>query len=138
MQVGETIENYLETILVLLGRNTEVRSIDVVNEMGYSKPTISIMMKQLREKNYIQVDESGFITLTKKGLAIAQRVYERHILLTQLLIDLGVDEKVAGEDACKVEHVLSKESFEKIKAYYEGIKEKSSKNLHVTDSRCEQ
>lgn len=123
MQVGETIENYLETILILTKRLGEVRSIDVVNEMGYSKPTISIMMKQLREKDYIQVDDSGFISLSEDGLSIAKRVYERHVLLTQLLIDLGVPGELAAEDACRVEHVISRESFEKIKKFYNKMKD---------------
>lgn len=123
MQVGETIENYLETILILTKKQDEVRSIDIVNEMGYSKPTISIMMKQLREKDYIAVDEAGFISLTEQGLKIAKRVYERHVLLTKLLVELGVDEEVAAIDACRVEHVISKESFEKIKEFYSKFNE---------------
>ncbi len=118
MRVGETIENYLETILILSKRQDEVRSIDVVNEMGYSKPTISIMMKQLREKDYIEVDDSGFISLSPLGLAIAREVYEKHVLLTKLLIKLGVDKDRAAEDACKVEHVISNDTFQKIKEYY--------------------
>ncbi len=122
MEVGETIENYLETIYILLRRIDEVRSIDVANEMGYSKPTISIMMKQLREGGFIMMDESGFISLTDAGLNIAERTFERHVLLAQILIDLGVDENLAREDACKVEHCLSKESFRKIKEYYESRK----------------
>lgn len=124
MQVGETVENYLETILILMKRLDQVRSIDVVNEMGYSKPTISIMMKQLREDGFIEIDDSGFISFTDLGRQIASQVYERHVLLTQLLIDLGVDEEVAGEDACRVEHVISKESFEKIKAFYNKYRKK--------------
>lgn len=123
MQVGETIENYLETILILTKKQGEVRSIDIVNEMGYSKPTISIMMKQLREKDYIAVDEAGFISLTEQGLKIAKRVYERHVLLTKLLVELGVNEEVAAIDACRVEHVISKESFEKIKEFYSKFNE---------------
>ena len=123
MQVGETIENYLETILILTKRQDEVRSIDIVNEMGYSKPTISIMMKQLREKDYIYVDEAGFISLTEQGLKIAKKVYERHVLLTRLLVDLGVDEEVAAVDACRVEHVISKESFQRIKEFYNKFRE---------------
>ena len=118
MQVGETIENYLETIFMLLQKQDSIRSIDVVNEMGYSKPTISVMMKQLREGSFIEIDESGYITLTNVGLDIAKRVYERHVLLTEILIKLGVTEEVAHEDACKVEHQLSKESFARIKEYY--------------------
>lgn len=118
MQVGETIENYLETIYILLKNQTSIRSIDIVNEMGYSKPTISIMMKQLREGGYIEMDDSGYINLTDMGLKIAKRVYERHVLLAEVLIKLGVSEDVAIEDACKIEHSLSKESFACIKEYY--------------------
>ena len=118
MQVGETIENYLETIFMLLQKQDSIRSIDVVNEMGYSKPTISVMMKQLREGSFIEIDESGYITLTNIGQDIAKRIYERHVLLTEILIKLGVTEEVAHEDACKVEHQLSKESFARIKEYY--------------------
>ena len=122
MQVGETIENYLETIFMLLQKQDSIRSIDVVNEMGYSKPTISVMMKQLREGGFIEIDESGYITLTNVGLDIAKRVYERHVLLTEILIKLGVTEEVAHEDACKVEHQLSTESFARIKEYYLKLK----------------
>lgn len=118
MQVGETIENYLETILILSKKNEHVRSIDVANEMGYSKPTISIMMKQLRESDLIDIDSCGHITLTDVGLKISKSVYERHILLTKILMDLGVSEEVAREDACKIEHNLSKDSFNCIKEFY--------------------
>ena len=121
MNVGETIENYLETIYILLKKNGEIRSIDIVNEMGYSKPTISIMMKQLREKDFVDFDEAGYITLTDKGRAVAEKVYERHIVLTEVLMRLGVDEKTAKEDACKIEHVLSKESFAKIRDFAERL-----------------
>ncbi|MCK9217941.1 MAG: metal-dependent transcriptional regulator [Firmicutes bacterium] len=118
MQVGETIENYLETIFILLKEQSVIRSIDVVRKMGYSKPTISVMMKQLRESAFIEMDESGYITLTDTGLEIAERTYERHVMLTKILIGLGVDEEVARDDACKIEHNLSKESFACIKEYY--------------------
>ncbi len=119
MEVSETIENYLETILILLNEQTRVRSVDVAAEMGYSRPTISIMMKQLREQELIEVDESGFISLTASGQKIAERVYERHVLLTDLLISLGVDKMTAGEDACKIEHVISKETFARVKDFYQ-------------------
>lgn len=118
MQVGETIENYLETIFILLKEQSAIRSIDVVRKMGYSKPTISVMMKQLRENAFIEMDESGYITLTDIGLEIAERTYERHVMLTKILIGLGVDEEIAKDDACKIEHNLSKESFACIKKYY--------------------
>ena len=120
MKVGETIENYLETIFILLKDNKTIRSIDVVNEMGYSKPTISLMMKQLREGGYIVMGDSGLITLTEKGDNIARKIYERHVLLTEIFIELGVTEKTAREDACKIEHCLSKETFQCIKDFYLG------------------
>lgn len=118
MQVSETIENYLETILILLTKQKDVRSIDIVNEMGYSKPTISVMMKQLREKEFIEINDSGYITLTSTGYSIAKEVYERHVLLTNALIKLGVSEETALEDACKIEHVLSQETFYKIREHF--------------------
>jgi Mn-dependent DtxR family transcriptional regulator len=117
MQVGETIENYLETIYILLQKNEVVRSIDVVNEMGLSKPSISNMMKQLREKDLVDMDSSGHISLTRTGLAVARTVYERHVLLTEALIRIGVSPKTAREDACKIEHVLSPETFAQIKKH---------------------
>jgi Mn-dependent DtxR family transcriptional regulator len=122
MQVGETIENYLETILILSKKNDSVRSIDVANEMGYSKPTISIMMKQLRESGLINIDDLGYITLTGSGMKISKSIYERHVLLTEILISLGVKEEIAREDACKIEHNLSKDSFDCIKEYYLKVK----------------
>lgn len=119
MSVGETIENYLETLHILLQEQEEVRSVDLANAMSFSKPTISVMMKQLREKGLIKVDTNGFLTLTKKGRAIAERVYERHVYLTELLIRLGVEEETAAEDACKIEHVISQETFDSIKKHFE-------------------
>lgn len=119
MSVGETIENYLETLHILLQEQEEVRSVDLANAMSFSKPTISVMMKQLREKGLIKVDTSGFLSLTKKGRAIAERVYERHVYLTELLIRLGVEEETAAEDACKIEHVISQETFDSIKKHFE-------------------
>lgn len=119
MSVGETIENYLETLHILLQDQKEARSVDLANAMNFSRPTISVMMKQLREKKLIKVDRSGFLSLTPEGLAIAERVYERHVYLTDLLIRLGVNEKTAAEDACRIEHVISRETFEKIQDYFE-------------------
>ena len=119
MQIRESAENYLETILILSQRKGkgEVRSIDIVNELEFSKPSVSVAMKNLRENGYITVDKDGYIRLTDKGLEIAERMYERHTLLSQWLIKLGVDEKVAVEDACKMEHVISAESFAAIKKH---------------------
>ncbi|ABN51855.1 MAG TPA: metal-dependent transcriptional regulator [Hungateiclostridium thermocellum] len=123
MKIQESAENYLETILILRQRIGQVRSIDIVNEMNFSKPSISYAMKQLRENGYISMDESGYITLTEKGLEIAERVYERHKVLTDYLVSLGVDEDVAKADACRIEHVISPMSFEMIKKAYKEILE---------------
>ena len=119
MQIRESAENYLETILILSRRKGkgEVRSIDIVNELEFSKPSVSVAMKNLRENGYITVDKDGYIRLTDKGLEIAEKMYERHTLLSQWLIKLGVDEKVAVEDACRMEHVISAESFAAIKKH---------------------
>lgn len=119
MQIRESAENYLETILILNQRKGkgEVRSIDIVNELEFSKPSVSVAMKNLRENGYITVDKNGYIRLTDKGLEIAEKMYERHTLLSQWLIKLGVDEKVAVEDACRMEHVISAESFAAIKKH---------------------
>ena len=119
MQIRESAENYLETILILSQRKGkgEVRSIDIVNELEFSKPSVSVAMKNLRETGYITVDQDGYIRLTDKGLEIAEKMYERHTLLSQWLIKLGVDEKVAVEDACRMEHVISAESFAAIKKH---------------------
>ncbi len=119
MQIKESAENYLETILVLSKKHGAVRSIDVANEMNFTKPSISVAMKRLREDEYITVNHDGNITLTDKGMEIASRIYERHQLIAKILIALGVNEETAYEDSCKIEHDLSQESFEKIKAYYE-------------------
>lgn len=114
MEIHESAEDYLETILILKERIGQVRSIDIATEMNYSKPSISVAMKKLRESGYIQVDKDGFITLTDSGYEIATNIYNRHRVLTDFFVSLGVDEKVAAEDACKVEHDLSEETFERI------------------------
>ena len=114
MKIQESAENYLETILVLQNRNHHVRSIDIVNEMGFSKPSVSVAMRNLRENGYIHMDVDGSITLLDKGREIAEKIYERHTLLTKWLVALGVDPEIATEDACRLEHVLSNESFEAI------------------------
>lgn len=115
MKVQESAENYLETILVLSKRNGTVRSIDIVRELGFSKPSISVAMKNLRQNNYIVMDDEGYIELTSEGFEIAAKMYERHTIISKLLVKLGVDEKKAVEDACRIEHVISEESFEAIK-----------------------
>ena len=111
----ESVEDYLETILLLDKRLSEVRSIDIANELGYSKPSVSVAMKNLKAKNYITVSENGYITLTQEGKALAESVYERHSLLRDWLISLGVNPETATADACKMEHDISPESFEAIK-----------------------
>lgn len=118
MKIHEAAENYLETIYMLQKRLGHVRSIDVVNEMNYAKPTVSVVMKQFREEGYIIIDDEGHIFLTSKGLAIAENMYERHELLSKVLITIGVDEVTAYKDACKIEHDLSDKTFECIKLFY--------------------
>lgn len=115
MNINESAENYLETILILSKTLPVVRSVDIATELGFKKSSVSIAMKNLREKKYITVSEAGYITLTKSGKEIADMIYERHELFTSWLISLGVDEKTASEDACRMEHVISKKSFEAIK-----------------------
>ena len=115
MQLFESGEDYLERILVLKERNGSVRSIDIAIDMGFSKPSVSVAMKKLRENGFITIDDNGLISLTKKGNDIATRIYERHLVLTQLFISLGVDEEIAKKDACKIEHDLSEETFKAIK-----------------------
>lgn len=117
MKINESAENYLETILVLSKRLPVVRSIDIANELDFKKSSISVAMKNLRLNGYINVNDSGFITLTDSGLEIAETIYERHRLLSAWLVALGVDEQIASEDACRMEHVISPESFEAIKKH---------------------
>ncbi len=117
MNLHESAEDYLETILILRERNGQVRSIDIATEMNYSKPSISVAMKKLRENGYILMDSDGFITLTDSGYQIASNIYDRHKVLTAFFISLGVNEKTAAEDACKIEHDLSEETFEKIRKH---------------------
>ena len=115
MHVNESAENYLETILILSRQLPVVRSVDVANELGFKKSSVSIAMKNLREKNHITVTDAGFIYLTDSGRKIAEMIYERHEFLSNWLSSLGVDPAIAAEDACRMEHVISKESFEAIK-----------------------
>lgn len=117
MKIQESAENYLETILILKNQKGAVRSIDIANEMNFTKPSVSVAMKNLRENGYILVDSDGFITLTDKGMAIAETIYERHTLISDWLKTLGVDSKTAAEDACRIEHVISPASFEAIKRH---------------------
>ena len=112
---GESAEDYLETILILSQSVPAVRSIDIVRETGYSKPSVSVAMKNLRQKEYIVMDEDGYITMTDAGRSIAEKTYERHTVLTNLLVSLGVPEEQAAEEACKMEHVISDETFQALK-----------------------
>jgi len=121
MQIQESGEMYLETIHVLYKKTGHVRSIDVSEYMGYSKPSVSRAMGLLKSGGYIEVDHDGSITLTPSGLALAEKIYERHTVLTSLLVSLGVREEVAVEDACKLEHAISDESFDAIKRYLASI-----------------
>lgn len=114
MKIHESSENYLETILILKNRLGQVRSIDIATELNFTKPSISRAMKLLRENNYITIDNFGYISLTSKGLDIAEKIYKRHIAISKLLISLGVEQNIALQDACKIEHVISEETFEKI------------------------
>ena len=123
MKIQESAENYLETILILSERSTYVRSIDIANELNFTKPSVSVAMKKLRENNLITVDGDGYIHLTEDGLAIANRMYERHKLLYDWLTYLGVPKDIATEDACRIEHVISQESFEKIRAHVREMNE---------------
>ncbi len=126
-RILESKENYLETILVLNNRLGEVRSIDIASEMSFSKPSVSVAMKNLRGEGCITVDKNGYITLTDKGREIAERVYERHTVFLEWLTSLGVPEEIACEDACRMEHDISVESFEAIKAFLEKHKVKKQR-----------
>lgn len=117
MNIHESAENYLEAILALGEKGTPVRSIDVAQHLGFSKPSVSRAMSLLREGGFVVMDAGGFLTLTSQGLEIARRIYERHLLLTKWLIHLGVPEDVAARDACRVEHDLSVESFDALREH---------------------
>ena len=121
-RADESLEDYLETILMLYKSKGQVRSIDIANEMNFTKPSVSIAMKNLREKGYITMADNGYITLTESGKKRAESVLERHTILADLLISIGVNEETAREDACKVEHDLSEESFEAIKRVFHSSK----------------
>lgn len=121
MNINESAENYLETILQLSKTLPVVRSVDIANELGFKKSSVSVAMKNLRQKEHITVTDAGFIYLTASGKEIAEHVYEKHQLLTNWLCALGVSEETASEDACKIEHVISDESFEAIKAHVHSV-----------------
>ncbi len=122
MQSNESQEMYLETILVLGKVKEHVRSVDVANDLGFKKSSVSVGMKHLREKKYIEVDEKGYITLTPAGKEIAEMIYERHQFLSEYLMKIGVPEDIAVDDACKIEHVISQESFEALKKRVKNLK----------------
>ena len=117
MAIHESGEDYLEAILMIKKRSGNVRSIDVARELSFSKPSVSVAIKNKKTSNYITVDENGFINLTEAGQAIADKIYERHTFLTNWLTSMGVDPEVAAEDACKMEHAISSESFSAIKKF---------------------
>ena len=121
MQIRESAEDYLEAILYLSKIHEHVRSIDVVHHLGFSKPSVSVYLKNLRVNGYINVDTNGHITLTDEGMTIASKIYERHQVLTDILVKLGVSKDVALEDACRLEHALSDESFDALKKYYTNV-----------------
>lgn len=127
LKVHESAENYLETILILSQKKPQVRSIDIVNELAFSKPSVSVAMKNLRQNGYVLMDKDGYLTLTDAGKTIAETIYERHLLLSKWLIRLGVNEETAVEDACRIEHVISAESFEAIKKHAEAPRQDDSR-----------
>ena len=123
MKIQESAENYLEAILVLQKRKGVVRSIDIANELSFSKPSVSVAMKNLRTNGYIEVDGDGYISLLDKGREIAEKIYERHTLISSWLVRMGVSPEPASEDACRIEHVISAETFEKLKEHVAGANE---------------
>lgn len=121
LKIQESAENYLETILILHKRQGSVRSIDIANELDFTKASVSVAMKNLRQNGLINVDSEGFISLLDEGKAIAEKIYERHTLIADWLIFLGVDPEIAAEDACRIEHVISEQSFTAMKLHAEKI-----------------
>ena len=135
MQIHQSAEDYLESILMLQERNGSVRSIDIATELQFTKASVSIAMKKLRENGFIQMDGEGLITLTPSGMKIANSIYNRHKILTAFFIDLGVDPEVAAQDACKVEHDLSEETFQKLLEHARQHDEAKYDALEVTEDR---
>ena len=127
MKINESVENYLECIFILKNKNGNVRSIDIANELSFTKASVSVAMKAFKEEGYISIDENGNISLMEKGLEIAEKMYERHKVIAQALMALGVSEEVAYEDSCKLEHHMSNETFEKIKEFFEQFENFKSK-----------
>lgn len=122
MHNEESAENYLETVLLLGADGKKVRSVDIARERGFSKPTVSIALKKLVGKGYVDIRDDLSVSLTSEGRKIAEMIYERHRLITRMLVDIGVDEQTAAQDACRIEHDISEESFAKLKIFYESLK----------------
>lgn len=117
-ETHESEENYLESILMLSMQHQNVRAVDIANMLGFSKPSVSVALKRLREEDKVLVDDKGYLSLTESGMKIAKSTYEKHVVLTDVLISLGVNAYTASQDACRIEHVLSPESFTRIKEFY--------------------
>ena len=128
MIINESAENYLEAILILHKQGGNVRSIDIAHHLSFSKPSVSVAMKSLRENGYINIDENGNISLTASGTKIAESIFERHQIIANALMSLGVDEKTAFEDSCKIEHYISDKSFSRIKEHFENHKPKNTRS----------
>ena len=122
MNLQESGEMYLETVYILSKKSESIRSIDICEHMGYSKPSVSRAVGLLKNGGYVTVDEKGYITLTNEGKSVAEKMFERHTMLTDFLVKLGVDKDIASEDACKIEHHISEESFEAIKRHVNAFK----------------
>ena len=127
MAITEAVENYLETILILSQKQPDVHAIDICSYLGYSRPTVSIILKKMKDEGLVTVDDDNHIRLTDAGRHVAERIYDRHNVLTELFILLGVSRDVASEDACKVEHDISDETFAMLKSHYRKLLEKSDK-----------
>lgn len=119
MQYNESMENYLETILVISESKPVVRSVDIANKLGFKKPSVSVAVKNMKEKDYIEVSPEGYITLTKSGMKIAKKIYARHLFFKEWLISIGVDPETAEDDACKIEHAISEKTFKAIQGAIE-------------------
>lgn len=128
MAITEAVENYLETILILSQKQPDVHAIDICSYLGYSRPTVSIILKKMKDEGLVTVDDDNHIRLTDAGRHVAERIYDRHNVLTELFILLGVSRDAASEDACKVEHDISDETFAMLKSHYRKLLEKSDKN----------
>lgn len=129
MHKNESSENYLETILILSKKLPVVRSVDIANELGFKKSSVSIAMKHLRENEHITVTDAGFIYLTDTGRKIAEMIYERHEMITAFLVNLGVPYEIASEDACRIEHDISSESFDALKQHIQSITDKTAETI---------